>query len=113
MAEPLHEPTIEACIEALPAMQHAKDRMVVDRAREELVKLLALAEAEQPGLKADGTYDALMLLKQKAEEQNAVVDRIEVVLTGNGREIGFTAHLSPKPLEQATLCVSYAVGGGQ
>ncbi|WP_300562973.1 hypothetical protein [Companilactobacillus sp.] len=64
---------------------------------------------------ADKTVEALKIIKAFAEEQGAVVDRVEVRMAEREGQtcVEFTAHLSPKPLEQATACTGYYADAGE
>lgn len=58
----------------------------------------------------DQAVEIIQKLHQHAEEHGAVVDRIEVTLHDGGNHVGFTAHMSPKPLASATAALGYSVG---
>jgi hypothetical protein len=59
----------------------------------------------------DQAVQALREIASFAEQQGAIVDRVEVALreTNAGTSVEFTAHLSPRPLEQATACTGYII----
>lgn len=57
----------------------------------------------------DKTTECLRQLREYAEKNGAVIERVEVSMHQGGRVIGFVAHLAPKPIEQSTVAVSYEV----
>jgi hypothetical protein len=58
---------------------------------------------------SDPTVKAMQQIKAFAEEQAAIVERVEVALREvDGRtSVEFTAYLSPVPLKQSTACIGY------
>lgn len=58
---------------------------------------------------SDATVEALKTVKAFAEERGAIVDRVEVAFREQEghMSVEFTGHLSPIPLEQATVCIGY------
>lgn len=58
----------------------------------------------------DRAVEIIKSLHAHAAEHGAVVDRIEVTLHDGGNVVGFTAHMSPKPLASTTAALGYSVG---